>query len=151
MVIMSERARPQSRSAYRFFDTITTRWMDNDVYGHLNNVVHYSFFDTAVNRYLIDNGALDVRGGEVVGLVVDTGCSYFAELEFPGVVEAGVRVARMGTSSVRYEVGLFARGAETTAAAGHFVHVYVERATRRPASLPAALRTALTPLLMGDG
>jgi acyl-CoA thioester hydrolase len=142
-----ERAQPEHRSGYRHFETITTRWMDNDVYGHLNNVVYYSFFDTAVNRYLIDAGALRVAESPVIGLVVETRCSYFAELEFPQVIEAGLRVARLGRSSVRYEVGLFARGAEHTAAAGHFVHVYVDRGTRRPTPLPPDLTAALEPLL----
>ncbi|MFO1329393.1 MAG: thioesterase family protein, partial [Rubrivivax sp.] len=120
--------------------------MDNDAYGHVNNVVYYSFFDTAVNRYLIDQGALDVEHGAVIGLVVETQCNYFAPLAFPQTVEAGLRVARIGGSSVRYEVGLFAAGQPESAAAGHFVHVYVDRATRRPTPLPAALTAALKPL-----
>jgi acyl-CoA thioester hydrolase len=137
-------ARP--RSHYRHFSPIHTRWMDNDAYGHVNNVVYYSFFDTAVNRYLIEAGALDIHHGAVIGLVVETHCNYFAPLEFPQLVEAGLRVAHVGASSVRYEVGLFAAGAPHTAAAGHFVHVYVDRASRRPAPLPAALLAALQPL-----
>ncbi|HEY6795506.1 MAG TPA: thioesterase family protein [Kineosporiaceae bacterium] len=141
-----DRARPQPRSGYLHFDRITTRWMDNDVYGHVNNVVYYSFFDTAVNKYLIDRGALDIGAGPVIGLVVDTRCSYFSELSFPVVVESGLRVAKVGTSSVRYEVGLFEAGAALTAAAGYFVHVYVDRVTRRPTALPAQLREALDPL-----
>ena len=122
--------------------------MDNDVYGHVNNVVYYSWFDTAVNAYLIESGALDIHAGAVIGLVVETQCHYFAPLAFPQHVEAGIRVTRIGKSSVRYEVGLFAAGDDTTAAAGHFVHVYVDRATRRPAALPDALRAALEPLLV---
>jgi acyl-CoA thioester hydrolase len=121
--------------------------MDNDVYGHVNNVVFYSYFDTAVNAYLIDAGALDIHHGEVIGLVVETQCNYFEPLAFPGAVEAGLRVAKMGGSSVRYEIGLFAEGAPLSAAAGHFVHVYVCRDSRRPAPLPAALKQALMPLL----
>jgi acyl-CoA thioester hydrolase len=145
-VVAAERARPEPRSAYPHFDRITTRWMDNDVYGHVNNVVYYSFFDTTVNKYLIDRGALDLAASPVIGLVVDTRCSYFSELSFPGVVESGLRVATVGTSSVRYEVGLFAAGAPLTAASGYFVHVYVDRVTRRPTALPAPLREALEPL-----
>jgi acyl-CoA thioester hydrolase len=122
--------------------------MDNDVYGHVNNVVYYSFFDTAVNRYLIEAGALDILRGGVIGLVVETQCNYFSPLAFPQAVEAGLRVAHLGRSSVRYEVGLFAEGAALCAAAGHFVHVYVDRATNRPApALPPALVAALQPLL----
>ncbi len=120
--------------------------MDNDAYGHINNVVYYSFFDTAVNRYLIEAGALDIQAGAVIGLVIETHCNYFAPLEFPQRVEAGLRVAHVGTSSVRYEVGLFAQDAPSCAAAGHFVHVYVDRITRRPVPLPAPLLAALQPL-----
>lgn len=143
----SGRAAPESRAAYRAFRSITTRWSDNDVYGHVNNVVYYSWFDTAVNAHLIEAGALDIHAGETIGLVVETQCHYFAPLAFPQQVDAGIRVARMGSSSVRYEVGLFAVGSDATAAAGHFVHVYVNRITRRPAPLPAALRAVLEPLL----
>lgn len=144
---MSARPRAQPRDHYPHFSEITTRWMDNDAYGHVNNVVYYSFFDTVVNRWLIDQGALDIHHGEVIGLVIETHCNYFEPLEFPQIVDAGLRVAHVGSSSVRYEVGLFARGQALSAAAGHFVHVYVDRATRRPASLPAALKAALQPLL----
>ncbi|MBT9599231.1 MAG: acyl-CoA thioesterase [Vitreoscilla sp.] len=140
------RAAPEARSAYRAFRPITTRWMDNDVYGHINNVVYYSFFDTAVNGHLIEVGALDIHAGTVIGLVIETRCNYFAPLAFPQAIDAGLRVAHMGRSSVRYEVGLFAAGQPLSAAAGHFVHVYVDRITRRPTELPAALRTALDAL-----
>jgi acyl-CoA thioester hydrolase len=143
---MRTRPEPAPRAHYLHFSRISTRWMDNDVYGHVNNVVYYSFFDTAVNRYLIDAGALDIHHGAVIGLVVETHCNYFAPLQFPQGVEAGLRVAHVGSSSVRYEVGLFAEGEPLAAAAGHFVHIYVDRSTRRPRSLPAALRTALQPL-----
>ena len=111
----SKRAAPGARSDYPRFQTIGTRWMDNDVYGHVNNVVHYSFFDTAVNRWLIEQGALDIHGGAVIGLVVETGCSYFEPIAFPQTVHAGLRVAHLGRSSVRYEVGLFADEAERAA------------------------------------
>jgi acyl-CoA thioester hydrolase len=144
---MSERARPEAREAYRRFTRLSTRWMDNDVYGHINNVVYYSLFDTAVNGYLIEAGALDIHRGDVIGLVVETHCNYFAPLEFPTAIDAGLRVARIGGSSVRYEIGLFAEGHATTAACGHFIHVYVDRATRRPAPLPDALSRALQGLL----
>jgi len=143
---MSERPEAEPRTAYPFFTRITTRWMDNDLYGHINNVVYYSFFDTAVNTYLIERGALDIHDGGVIGLVVETHCNFFAPLQYPNTVEAGVRVGRVGTSSVRYEIGLFADAASNSAASGHFVHVYVERASRRPAVLPAALLKALAPL-----
>jgi acyl-CoA thioester hydrolase len=140
----------QPRSAYRHFLPITTRWMDNDVYGHVNNVVYYSYFDTVVNEYLIRTGVLDVEQGATIGLVVETLCNYFSPLVFPERVEAGLRVARLGTSSVRYEIGLFREGADEPAAQGHFVHVYVDRATRRPAALPEALRAALAPLVVEE-
>ena len=139
----SVRPEPEPRSAYPVFRPITTRWMDNDVYGHVNNVVYYSWFDTAVNAHLIEQGALDIHGGQTIGLVVETQCNYFAPLAFPQQVEAGMRVARLGGSSVRYEVGLFAAGEPLTAAKGHFVHVYVDRASRRPVPLPPALRAVL--------
>lgn len=144
---MSHRPQPEARAHYRHFADIQTRWMDNDVYGHVNNVVYYSWFDTAVNRYLIESGALDIHAGAVIGLVIETHCNYFAPLAFPQPVEAGLRVAHLGRSSVRYEVGLFGKGEPTSAAGGHFVHVYVDRATRRPVDLPAPLRAALQPLL----
>jgi acyl-CoA thioester hydrolase len=127
---------PLARSAYRVFRPITTRWMDNDVYGHVNNVVYYSWFDTAVNAHLIEQGVLDIHQGETIGLVVETQCNYFAPLAFPQTIEAGIRVAHRGSSSVRYEVGLFAQGEPLTAARGHFVHVYVNKETRRPQALP---------------
>jgi acyl-CoA thioester hydrolase len=140
------RTQAPSRSAYAVFRTISTRWMDNDVYGHVNNVVYYSWFDTAVNAYLIEQGVLDIHQGEVIGLVIETQCNYFAPLAFPQTVHAGIRVAHLGTSSVRYEVGLFAQDSDTAAACGHFVHVYVDRINRRPAILPAALKTTLETL-----
>ena len=137
------RVAPRPREVYRHFLPIASRWMDNDVYGHINNVVYYSFFDTVVNRYLIEAGALDIHRGEVIGLVVETGCQYFAPLAFPDMIDAGLRVERIGRSSVRYEVGLFRAGVQEAAAQGHFVHVYVGRDTRRPISLPESLRHAL--------
>lgn len=137
---------PEPRTAYRAFRDITTRWEDNDTYGHVNNVVYYSWFDTAVNAHLIERGALDIHRGAVIGLVVETQCNYFAPVEFPQPVEAGIRVAALGRSSVRYEVGIFVKGQGLTAAKGHFVHVYVDRESRRPAALPDSLRGALEAL-----
>lgn len=140
------RPQPLPRSRFPRLQVITTRWMDNDLYGHVNNVVHYSFFDTAVNRYLIEAGALDIHEGAVIGLVVQSHCHYFAPLAFPQTVHAGLRVAQRGRSSVHYELGLFADHADTAAAVGRFVHVYVDRASRRPVALPATLLAALAPL-----
>ncbi|MFL5084921.1 MAG: acyl-CoA thioesterase [Xanthobacteraceae bacterium] len=145
---MTDRPLPELRSAYRHFRVISTRWMDNDVYGHVNNVQHYSFFDTAVNGYLIEQGVLDPQNSPVIGLVVETRCNYFDSLSFPDEIHAGLRVARIGASSVRYEVGLFRGSATHAAAQGLFVHVYVARSTRRPAALPDALKRALAPLLI---
>lgn len=141
------RPQPLPRSAYRVLRAITTRWADNDVYGHVNNVVYYSWFDTAVNAHLIEQGALDIHHGPVIGLVIETQCNYFSPLAFPQNVCAGLRVAHLGTSSVRYEVGLFADGEDLAAACGHFVHVYVDRQTRRPVPLPEPLKKTLETLL----
>lgn len=142
----ADRSRPEPRTAYKVFRTIGTRWMDNDVYGHVNNVVYYSWFDTAVNAYLIERGVLDFHHGEHIGLVIETQCNYFSPLAFPQMVEAGLRVARLGSSSVRYEVGLFAQGEPLTAAKGHFIHVYVDKQSRRPVALPSSLKTVLETL-----
>jgi acyl-CoA thioester hydrolase len=139
----STREAPNVRGDYRHFHTIATRWMDNDAYGHVNNVVYYSYFDTAVNEYLVRAGVLDIERSNVIGLVVETQCRYFSELSFPQTVHAGLRVARLGTSSVRYEIGVFADDEDAACAQGHFVHVYVDRATRRPTALPAPLRSVL--------
>lgn len=145
---MSARENTDTRDEYPRFTTITTRWMDNDVYGHINNVQYYSYFDTAVNRYLIEQGVLDIHRGEVVGLVVETGCNFFHSAAFPQDIEAGIRVARLGNSSVRYEVGLFIDGREAPIASGHFIHVYVDRASQRPVPIPQALRDTLETLLI---
>jgi acyl-CoA thioester hydrolase len=140
----STRPHAEFRSAYKAFRAIGTRWSDNDVYGHINNVVYYSWFDTAVNGLLIERGALDIHAGKVIGLVVETQCNYFAPLAFPEPVVAGIRVAHVGASSVRYEVALFPHDDSLPCAAkGHFVHVYVDRATRRPATLPPELLSVL--------
>jgi acyl-CoA thioester hydrolase len=140
---------PNRRDAYRHFQTIPTRWMDNDVYGHVNNVVYYSYFDTVVNQYLMEHGALDIERSQVIGFVVETGCQYFAPITFPDVVTAGLRVARIGNSSVRYEIGIFRNAEQAASAQGSFIHVYVDRATRRSTPLPAALRAALERILIG--
>jgi acyl-CoA thioester hydrolase len=142
----SSRPQPKPRSAFNVFMPISTRWSDNDVYGHINNVTYYSFFDTAVNSWLISQGVLDIERGRVIGLVVHTQCHYFTPLSFPQALEAGLAVARIGTSSVSYKVGVFARGADATAAHGQFVHVYVDRATQKPVHLPQALKKALEKL-----
>lgn len=143
---MSARQSPDQREDYRHFMTINTRWMDNDVYGHINNVQYYSYFDTAVNRFLIDRGVLDIRHGDVIGLVVETHCNFFSSAAFPQDIEAGIRVAHLGHSSVRYEVGLFVGGREQAIAQGHFVHVYVNRASEKPVNIPENLRSVLSVL-----
>lgn len=132
------------RADYNVFRSIPTRWMDNDIYGHINNVVHYSLFDSAVNGWLIDAGVLNIEEGAQIGLVVETGCRYFKQMAFPDLVTAGLRVARIGNSSVRYEIGLFRNDDDEVAAEGFFIHVYVDRASRKPAPLKSALRAALT-------
>lgn len=137
-----------SRTLYPHTQSIVTRWMDNDVYGHVNNVVYYSYFDTVVNTYLIRRGVLDIHAGQVIGLVVETGCKYFLPLSFPDTVVAGLAVTRLGNSSVRYQVGLFRNDDLEPAAQGHFVHVYVNRQSRRPVPLPTPLRSALSGLLI---
>ena len=143
----AQRPQPEPRSAYRAFSSIDMRWADNDVYGHVNNVVYYSWFDTAVNGWLIKHGALDLQAGAVIGFVVQTQCNYFKPLAFPGSVAVGLRVAHIGSSSVRYELAVFPIDAQSTSAAsGHFIHVYVDRLTRQPQPLPAILRTALETL-----
>ena len=144
------RGEPPRLADYRHTQRITTRWMDNDAYGHVNNVVYYSYFDTVVNTLLIARGALDIEKSAVIGLVVETHCEFFAPLTYPEEVVAALRVAHLGRSSVRYEIALFGEGAESAAAQGHFVHVYVDRATRKPVELPAALREVLEPLLVSS-
>lgn len=142
-------SRPASepRSAYHLFRHIDTRWADNDAYGHVNNVVYYAWFDTAVNAYLIEQGALDIHDGAMIGLVVETHCNYFSPVVFPQAVEVGIRVASLGSSSVRYELGIFTADAsgkfEVCAAKGHFIHVYVDQQTRRPVQIPLTLKTVL--------
>ena len=135
-----------TRAAYRHFLAIPTRWMDNDTYGHVNNVVYYSYFDTVINEYLIRQGGLDIHDGPVIGLAIETFCQFHASLSFPEAIDAGLRVAKLGRSSVRYEIGLFRQGRDAPAATGHFVHVFVERATQRSTAIPDPIRTALAAL-----
>jgi acyl-CoA thioester hydrolase len=140
-----------SRDGYRHFTSLTTRWSDNDAYHHLNNVVYYSLFDTAVNEALIRAGLLDIERSSSIGVVVETGCRYFEALAFPDVVEAGVRVAAIGRTSVRYEIALFKQNGGDAAAQGHFVHVYVDRNTRQPVAIPQEIRSFLETLARGGG
>jgi len=140
------RPEPRGREAYRHFTTIGTRWGDNDAYGHVNNTVYYAWFDSAVNAWLVGQGLLDIIGGDPIGLVVETGCRYFSPLSFPGEVEVGMSVELLGSSSVTYRLGVFARGADEPAAEGHFTHVYVERDSRRPVALPSDWRARIEAL-----
>ena len=140
---MPEKPKRLTRAAFRLYRPVATRWMDNDAYGHVNNVHYYSYFDTAVNGWLLEQGLLDFRNSPVIGLVVETGCTYFESVAFPDALEAGISVAHLGRSSVRYEIGIFRQSAEQAAAQGHFVHVYVDRATQRPVEMPAEVRAAL--------
>ena len=141
------RAKPRPRSAYRAWRTIPTRWADNDAYGHVNNVVHYAWFDTAVNAWLVEAGLLDIANGDPIGLVVETRCAYFAALAFPQQVEVGIAIERLGRSSVTYRLGIFAEGGDKAAAQGEFTHVYVGRDSRKPTALPDAWRTKFEELL----
>ncbi|KRE02829.1 thioesterase [Bosea sp. Root670] len=140
---MSERQPRLTRADFRVFRAIPTRWHDNDAFGHVNNVVYYGWFDTAVNAWLIENGFLDLAGSEVVGLVVETGCTYFESVAFPETVEAGIAVERLGNSSVTYRIGIFRQGGDQAAAQGRFTHVYVERASQKPVPIPTPLKAAL--------
>lgn len=137
------RPAPESREQYISFQQLQTRWADNDVYGHMNNVVHYALFDTAIGNFLLSNKLLEMGGGEIFGVVVETGCSYFAEMAYPDDVTAGIRVAHIGNSSVRYEIGLFRNDEQQTSARGHFVHVYLDRRSRKPVSLPQQWQSVL--------
>ncbi len=140
---MNERPQPTRRDAYAYFTRIATRWADNDAYGHMNNVVYYAFFDSAVNRQLIEHGVLDVATSPVIGLVAETRCNYFSSLGFPDQVHVGLKVVHLGNSSVRYEIALFRNDDELASAVGNFVHVYVERATNRAVPIPAPVREVL--------
>ncbi|MDX1736982.1 MAG: thioesterase family protein [Alphaproteobacteria bacterium] len=144
---MAEKPIPRQRDDFSYFQTITTRWKDNDVYGHVNNVEYYSYFDTAVNQYLIENGCLDIQSSPSIGLVVDTSCSYFKEISFPEKIEVGLRVSKIGTSSVTYEVAIFKSNHSSAAAQGRFVHVYVDRENRKPTPIPKEITDHLSKLL----
>ncbi len=142
---------PKGRGYYPHFRAIPTRWMDNDVYGHVNNVVYYSYFDTAVNGHLMEHGVLDYAAGEIFGIVVETKCQFLKELAFPEVVEAGLRIAKLGNSSVTYDIGLFRQDEPDAAAIGHFIHVYVDRENRRPVRIPDPVRAVMASLVVpGD-
>ena len=143
---MVSRTVPRGRDAYRWFMTIAARWADNDAYGHVNNTVYYQWFDTAVNQWLVEAGLLDIAAGDPIGLVVETGCSYFAPLSFPGNVEVGIAVERVGNSSIIYRIGVFGAGQTEPSAQGQFTHVYVGRESRRPAALPEQWRAKLETL-----
>jgi acyl-CoA thioester hydrolase len=144
---MADDTPPERRAAYPRFVVVPTRWMDNDVYGHVNNVVYYSYFDTVINRYLIAEGGLDIASGPVIGVAAESHCRYRRPVAFPSDLEAGLRVGKLGRSSVRYEIGIFAPSEDIASAEGWFVHVFVDRATRRPAALPGPLRAALARIL----
>lgn len=146
---MSERPAIGRRADYRHFMPIQTRWMDNDLYGHVNNVVYYAYFDTLLNRYLIDAGGLDIHNGPIIGLAVETLCRFHKSIAYPETIDAGLRIGKLGTSSVRYEIGLFGGGEDTARAEGHFVHVFVDRATQRPVPIPDRMRQALAAILAG--
>ncbi len=146
---MTDRLPAPSRDSYAWRIPLTTRWMDNDVYGHVNNVVYYAFFDTVINRYLIEKGGLDIHEGTIIGLAVETSCTFAGSVKFPDALEAGLRVAHLGTSSVRYEVGIFVQGDVAARAHGKFTHVFVDRTTRRPVPIEGRLREALAEIVRG--
>ena len=140
---------PSRRADYRFFSAVPTRWFDNDIYGHVNNTVYYSYFDTVIAHLLIREGGLDPWRSEVIGVAVETGCRFHSSLAFPDLVHAGLRVGHLGTSSVRYEIGLFRNEQDEASAEGHFVHVFVERASQRPVAIPDRIRAALETVRAG--
>jgi acyl-CoA thioester hydrolase len=144
----SARPEPGLRNQYAQFMPVQTRWMDNDVYGHVNNVVYYSYFDTVVNRYLIDPGGLDFHIAPIVGIMAETMCRFHRSFAYPEAIDAGLRVGRLGKSSVRYEVGLFGEGEDAARVEGHLVHVFVERATNTPVAIPPGIRAALERLVV---
>lgn len=144
----NERELPHGRDGYRYFQRVTTRWMDNDVYGHVNNALYYAFFDTAINQYLIAEGGLDISAGTVIAFAAESQCQYLRPLAFPEMLDVGLRVGKLGNSSVRYELAIFKHGDPLAAAAGYFVHVFVNRETQKPAPIPTAIRAALERLLL---
>ena len=129
------RQNPTNRSDYNYFSKMSTRWNDNDIYGHLNNVIYYELFDTAVNKWLINNNLIDIKNGNTIGLIVQSGCNYFSSFEYPEEIDAGIRVTKIGNSSIRYEVGLFKPNDDMASADGFFIHVYVDRVNNKPISL----------------
>ncbi len=148
---MNEREPPPARADYRHFVELQTRWQDNDLYGHVNNVVYYSYFDTVVNRFLIDQGGLRIHTDPVVGVVVDSQCRYFSSIAYPDTIEAGLSVSKLGARSVVYELGIFRLGEATAVAAGRFVHVFVDRNNQQPVPIPPAIRTALQSIVFTGG
>ncbi len=144
---MTDKPAPTSRADYAHFTQIATRWSDNDAYGHVNNVVYYAYFDSAVNRHLIENGVLDIARSPAIGLVVETRCNYFSAMGFPDQVHVGLKVLHLGRSSVRYEIGLFRNDEDRASAVGSFVHVYVDRASNRPVAIPAPVLSLLQSLV----
>jgi len=148
LIFMADTNTHEHRTNYKHFLSIPTRWRDNDIYQHVNNVLYYEFFDTVINEYLIRFGGLDIINGETVGYAVETHCQFLRPLQFPDVIDAGLRIARLGNSSVRYEVGIFKQGDDEPAAVGYFVHVFVERATNRPKYIEGQLRSAMQALLI---
>jgi acyl-CoA thioester hydrolase len=145
---VSEKIQPSRREAYQKFSSVETRWNDNDSYGHVNNVVYYEFFDTAVNRHLIEQGVLNLASSEAIGLVIETKCTYFSSITFPDTVHVGLKVLHLGNSSVRYQIGLFKNSDNISAAMGEFVHVYVNRQTNQPVSIPQDVRAVLQALMV---
>ena len=143
--------KPNTRADYPHIAPIQTRWADNDIYGHVNNVTYYAYFDTVVNCYLIDEGGLDIQDGAVVGFAVETTCRFFKPVAYPEKLSAGLRVAKLGNSSVRYEIAIFKEGEDEAAAAGHFVHVFVDRSADKPTPIPGRIRSALEKLLVEGG
>ena len=135
---------PEPRNAYPYFLDLQSRWMDNDLYGHVNNVIYYSYFDTVVNYFLIEKGGLDIHDAPVIGVVVESHCNYTRSVAYPDMIECGLRVGHLGNSSVRYEVGIFKAGEAEASAAGHFVHVFVDRETNKPVAIPKLIRDALS-------
>lgn len=135
--------KPSNRSEYNFFSKISTRWNDNDIYGHMNNIIYYALFDTAVNKWLIKNKLIDIKNGQNIGLIVQSGCNYFSSFEYPENINAGIRVTKIGKSSVRYEVGLFKEKEELSSADGFFIHVYVDRKTNKPIALDYNFKNTL--------
>lgn len=141
---------PEVRSAYGYFLQLQSRWMDNDLYGHVNNVTYYSYFDTVVNYFLIEKGGLDIHNAPVIGVVVESQCNYTRPIAYPDMINCGLRIGKLGNSSVRYEVGIFRNDEDAASASGHFVHVFVDRATNKPVSIPDPIKAAFQTILKAD-